>query len=89
MKLHEALRQAVRQFGMNVLQERRLVFILSDLRAFALGRSSAVSGFPEALMNTGASRQAWRKPSPAAASAGSLPITRSGASPMHSALPHL
>lgn len=34
MKLHEALQQTIRQFGMNVLQEKRLVYILSDCKAF-------------------------------------------------------
>ena len=30
MKLHEALRKIVRQFGVNVLQEQRLMSLLSD-----------------------------------------------------------
>ena len=51
MKLHEALRQAVRQFGMNVLQERRLVFILSDLRAF--GEFPAMRKVMEAIVSGG------------------------------------
>ncbi len=34
MRLEEALRKAIRQFGVSVLREKRLLFILSDLRAF-------------------------------------------------------
>ena len=34
MKLHDALRRSVRQFGISVLKEKRLVFVLSDYRAF-------------------------------------------------------
>ena len=34
MKLEEALRKIIRQFGVSVLQEKRLMFILSDFRAF-------------------------------------------------------
>ena len=34
MKLDEALRKIIRQFGVSVLQEKRLMFILSDFRAF-------------------------------------------------------
>jgi len=34
MKLEEALRKAVREFGISVLREKRLLYILSDLRAF-------------------------------------------------------
>lgn len=34
MKLHEALRKIVRQFGVNVLQEQRLMSLLSDYQAF-------------------------------------------------------
>lgn len=34
MKFHEALRRAVRQFGINVLQEHRLMSVLADYKAF-------------------------------------------------------
>lgn len=34
MKLEEALRKTIRQFGVSALQEKRLLFILSDFRAF-------------------------------------------------------
>ena len=34
MKLNESLRKIIRQFGTNVLSEKRLLFILSDFRAF-------------------------------------------------------
>lgn len=34
MKLHEALRQIITQFGVSVLGEKRLVYLLSDYRAF-------------------------------------------------------
>jgi hypothetical protein len=34
MKLHDALRKIIREFGVSVLQEKRLVFLLSDYRAF-------------------------------------------------------
>ena len=34
MKFHEALRKAVRQFGINVLQEHRLMSVLADYKAF-------------------------------------------------------
>ena len=58
MKLHEALRQAVRQFGMNVLQERRLVFILSDLRAF--GEFPAMRKVMEAIVSGGSGKELCR-----------------------------
>lgn len=34
MRLEEALRKVIRQFGVSVLQEKRLMFVLSDFRAF-------------------------------------------------------
>jgi len=34
MKFHETLRRAVRQFGINVLQEHRLMSVLADYKAF-------------------------------------------------------
>lgn len=34
MKLHEALRQIVRQSGTQVLQEQRLMYLLPDYRAY-------------------------------------------------------
>ena len=34
MKLHEALRRAVREAGVSVLKDRKLLFLLSDYRAF-------------------------------------------------------
>ena len=34
MKLHDALRKIFRLFGINVLQEKRLVFLLADYKAF-------------------------------------------------------
>ena len=34
MKLQDALRRSVRQFGISVLKDKRLVFVLSDYRAF-------------------------------------------------------
>ena len=34
MKLNEALQKAVREFGVNILQEKRLAALLSDYRAF-------------------------------------------------------
>jgi len=34
MKLHDAMRKAVREYGVRVISEKQLLFILSDLRAF-------------------------------------------------------
>ena len=34
MKLHESLRKIIRQFGINVLQEKRLMSLLADYRSF-------------------------------------------------------
>ena len=34
MKLHEALKKVFWQFGIAVLQEKRLIFILADFKAF-------------------------------------------------------
>ena len=34
MKLHDALRKAVREYGVRVIAEKRLLYILSDFRAF-------------------------------------------------------
>ncbi len=50
MKLEEALRKIIRQFGVSVLQEKRLMFILSDFRAFndhpAASMMTARDAFP-------------------------------------------
>jgi len=34
MRLHDALRKAVREYGVRILEEKRLLFMLSDFRAF-------------------------------------------------------
>ena len=34
MKLHEALRKVIRHFGVNVIEEKRLMSFLADYRAF-------------------------------------------------------
>lgn len=34
MKLHDALRKAVREYGVRLISEKRLLYILSDFRAF-------------------------------------------------------
>ena len=34
MKLHDAMRKTVREYGVRVISEKRLIFILADLRAF-------------------------------------------------------
>ena len=34
MKLHEALRKVIRHFGINVIEEKRLMSFLADYKAF-------------------------------------------------------
>lgn len=34
MKLQDALTKIIREFGMSVLREKRLIFLLSDYKAF-------------------------------------------------------
>ena len=58
MKLEEALRKTIRQFGVNVLSEKRLVFILSDLCAF--GEYPAVRQVLEAIVSCGAGKELAR-----------------------------
>lgn len=58
MKLHETLRKVIRQFGVNVLSEKRLLFILSDFRAF--DEYPAVKQVFEAIVSTGAGKELMR-----------------------------
>ena len=58
MKLHESLRKIIRQFGTNVLSEKRLLFILSDFRAFE--EYPALKQVFEAIVSTGAGKELMR-----------------------------
>jgi len=58
MKLHETLRKVIRQFGVNVLSEKRLLFILSDFRAFE--EYPALKQVFEAIVSTGAGKELMR-----------------------------
>jgi len=58
MKLHESLRKIIRQFGINVLSEKRLLFILSDYRAF--DEYPAMKQVFEAIVSTGAGKELMR-----------------------------
>ena len=58
MRLEEALRKAIRQFGVNVLSEKRLIFILADLRAYE--EYPAVKPVLEAIVGGGAGKELCR-----------------------------
>ena len=58
MKLHETLRKVIRQFGTNVLSEKRLLFTLSDYRAFE--EYPALKQVFEAIVSTGAGKELMR-----------------------------
>ena len=58
MKLHESLRKIIRQFGTNVLSGKRLLFILSDYRAFE--EYPALKQVFEAIVSTGAGKELMR-----------------------------
>ena len=58
MKLHESLRKIIRQFGTNVLSEKRLLFILSDFRAFE--EYPALKQVFETIVSTGAGKELMR-----------------------------
>lgn len=69
MKLEEALRKAVREFGISVLREKRLLYILSDLRAF--DEYPAMRRVFEALVSGGFAKEISGL-APAAAGTGAL-----------------
>lgn len=58
MKLHDALRKIIRQFGVNVLSEKRLLFILSDFRAFEA--YPALKPVFEAIVSNGSGKELMR-----------------------------
>jgi len=58
MKLHESVRKVIRQFGANVLSEKRLVFILSDFRAF--DEYPAMRQVLEAIVEDGSGKELCR-----------------------------
>ena len=58
MKLHDAMRKTVREYGVRVIAEKRLIFILTDLRAFE--EYPAVKPVLEAIVAEGAGRELVR-----------------------------
>ena len=54
MKLQDALKRIFREFGMNVLKEKRFVFLLSDYKAF--DDYPAVKQIIKAIVMTGTVR---------------------------------
>ena len=58
MKFHEALRRAVRQFGINVLQEHRLMSVLADYKAF--DDYPAVKEVMNTVSSEGHGKELWR-----------------------------
>ena len=58
MKLHESLRKIVRQFGINVLQEKRLMSLLADYRSF--DDYPAMKDVMKALVDEGHGRELCR-----------------------------
>lgn len=58
MKLHESLRKIVRQFGINVLQEKRLMSLLADYKSF--DDYPAMKDVMKALVDEGHGRELCR-----------------------------
>ena len=58
MKLHDALRKTVREYGVRVIAEKRLIFILADLRAFE--EYPAVKPVLESAVSGGAGKELVR-----------------------------
>ena len=58
MKLHDAIRKTVREYGVRVISEKRLIFILADLKAF--DEYPAVKQVLEAVVSGGAGRELAR-----------------------------
>ena len=58
MKLHDALRKTVREYGVRVIAEKRLIFILADLRAFE--EYPAVKPVLEAIVSGGTGKELVR-----------------------------
>ena len=58
MKLHESVRKVIRQFGANVLSEKRLLFILSDFSAF--DEYPAMRQVIEAIVEDGSGKEICR-----------------------------
>ena len=58
MELHDAMRKAVREYGVRVIAEKRLIFILADLKAFE--EYPAVKPVLEAVVSGGAGRELVR-----------------------------
>ena len=58
MKLHDAMRKTVREYGVRVIAEKRLIFILADLRAFE--EYPAVKPVLEAVVSGGAGKELCR-----------------------------
>ena len=58
MEFHDAMRKAVREYGVRVIAEKRLIFILADLKAFE--EYPAVKPVLEAVVSGGAGRELVR-----------------------------
>ena len=58
MKLHDAMRKTVREYGVRVISEKRLIFILADLRAFE--EYPAVKPVLENIVSGGAGKELVR-----------------------------
>ena len=58
MKLHDAMRKTVKEYGVRVIAEKRLIFILADLRAFE--EYPAVKPVLEAVVSGSAGRELVR-----------------------------
>lgn len=58
MKLHDAMRKTVREYGVRVISEKRLIFILADLKAFE--EYPAVKQVLEAIVSGGAGKELVR-----------------------------
>ena len=59
MKLHEALKKVFWQFGIAVLQEKRLIFILADFKAF--DEYPAMRKVMEAVVSDGHGKRLYSK----------------------------
>ena len=58
MKLHDAMRKTVREYGVRVISEKRLIFILADLRAFE--EYPAVKQVLESVVSGGSGKELVR-----------------------------
>ena len=58
MKLHDAMMKTVREYGVRVIAEKRLIFILADLRAFE--EYPAVKPVLENIVSGGAGKELVR-----------------------------